>query len=154
MSGMQPKTPKEQSMSWWKNGMPRMGPIINASGKMDKQAMIPASTLNLFFTGSIYTPIKNSEITRWEKASQSVPYKITSGVCFKHWSSCEIQFCKARGNALRFEIKKFISVRRGKAVMPLNARRTINKISILLIFCISVFISKVLCISKYSFKFF
>jgi len=70
---MTPMIPKLQSMSRQYRGMPRIGPAIRARGMTPAQAMMPNWSTHLLRTGSMRGPMKATAMTRWAKASQSVP---------------------------------------------------------------------------------
>ncbi|MFI7375468.1 hypothetical protein ACIBSW_35805 [Actinoplanes sp. NPDC049668] len=71
---MIPMTPKEMSITVHQNGICRTGPAISASGMIATQQSMPHSMTQMLRTGSRHGPQKAIAITRWAKASQSVPY--------------------------------------------------------------------------------
>ncbi|GAA4958828.1 hypothetical protein GCM10025331_56820 [Actinoplanes utahensis] len=56
------------------SGSSRIGAAISASGMIATQQIIPHSTTHTLRTGSRHGPQNAAAITRWAKASQSVPY--------------------------------------------------------------------------------
>src|SRR5215469_4442311 len=62
-SGMNPKTPNEQSISRHQNGMPRTAPKISAYGMTNTQAMSPKSNNHRLRTGSRHAPMNAMAIT-------------------------------------------------------------------------------------------
>jgi hypothetical protein len=72
-SGIIPNTPNDMSITVHRKGIRRIGPQIRASGMMPAQAIIPNSTTRTLRTGSRQGPRKATAMTRWAKASQSVP---------------------------------------------------------------------------------
>src|ERR1700677_3315764 len=71
--GTHPRTPKLQSMRHHGSGMPRMGPAMSARGMTPAQAISPKVMTHLLRTGSTQGPMNAMAMTRWAKASQSVP---------------------------------------------------------------------------------
>ena len=65
---------KQQSTERHGSGMPRKCPAIRARGTTPAHPIRPNVITHLFLMGSMNGPINAVAMTRWAKASQSVPY--------------------------------------------------------------------------------
>ncbi|BEL02889.1 hypothetical protein Q0Z83_010800 [Actinoplanes sichuanensis] len=70
---MIPNTPNDMSISVHPNGSSRTAPAISAGGMIPAQHTMPHSITQTLRTGSRHGPQNATAMTRWAKASQSVP---------------------------------------------------------------------------------
>ena len=76
------RIPKQQSTRRQGRGIPRKWPAMRARGMTPAQPIRPNVMTHLFLTGSMNGPINAVAMTRWAKASQSVPYARNGNCAF------------------------------------------------------------------------
>src|SRR5258706_8656145 len=137
-SGMMPMAPKIISTRIQNGGTCRMPTKIKIHGKVSTQASMPNSTTQMFFTGSRKGPMKTTAITRWAKASQSVPYRIKGYVravaITPSWTSASQSAIAGQADAIHVPgpiqaTARPVSHSSGRAESPLRDRPSMKKTS-------------------------